>query len=57
MSEEMKTRKPYESPLLTDFGTIEDITKGSVAINLDDFPIGARIINPRTSGPIPFPSL
>jgi len=50
-----KTKQPYESPVVTDYGSIEDITKGQIAVNLDDFPIGAKVISPIPSLPIPLP--
>lgn len=54
MSDETKSRAPYEAPAVTDFGSIEEITRGQLAVNLDDFPVGARLIAP--SGAIPPPA-
>jgi hypothetical protein len=54
-----QTKKDYEAPIITDFGALEEITQGTLAVNLDDFPIGAKIICPSGAincpppGPLP----
>ena len=45
-------RMPYEPPVVTDYGTIEELTQGQLAVNLDDFPVGAKLIYP-SGGPRP----
>jgi hypothetical protein len=54
------TKKPYEAPVIVDFGALEDITQGALAVNLDDFPVGAKVICPsgqvcNNPGPLPIP--
>jgi hypothetical protein len=44
-------RAPYEAPELVEYGRVEDLTLGAMKINLDDFPVGAKIIH--NSGPVP----
>lgn len=48
------TRATYEAPEITDFGSIEEITQGALKVNLDDFPVGARLISP-SGGVRPLP--
>lgn len=38
----------YEEPNLTDFGTIENVTQGSVVLSLTDAPLGAAQASPTT---------
>jgi hypothetical protein len=53
---ETTERRQYEAPIVTDFGSVEELTQGQINIAIDDFPIGA---NASLSLPIigPLPSL
>lgn len=37
-------KQAYEAPTLVDYGEIDDVTKGPLAINLDDGVLGAKVI-------------
>jgi hypothetical protein len=39
-------RKAYEAPTVTDFGDIDDVTKGPLAISLDDGILGEAVVPP-----------
>ena len=38
---ESSERQTYETPALIDYGTVDEVTKGTLAVNKGDFPIGA----------------
>jgi hypothetical protein len=41
-----KERKEYEAPALVDYGTVDEVTKGTLAINTGDFPLGPKVVQP-----------
>ena len=43
MSEKLET---YEAPVVVDYGEIEDVTKGLLALSAEDSPLGARPLDP-----------
>ncbi|HEX9713091.1 MAG TPA: lasso RiPP family leader peptide-containing protein [Actinomycetota bacterium] len=46
------SRQAYEAPTVTDFGDIDDVTKGPLAISLDDGVLGAKVIDPVVVSPV-----
>ena len=47
-----KNRQSYEAPKVTDYGDIDDVTKGPLAISLDDGVLGAKVIDPVVVSPV-----
>lgn len=45
----MSEKKGYEAPVVVDYGEIEEVTKGLLAVSTADSPLGAREVDP---GPI-----
>ncbi|HVL90603.1 MAG TPA: lasso RiPP family leader peptide-containing protein [Actinomycetota bacterium] len=39
-------RQPYQAPTVFEFGGLEEITQGALSVNLDDFPVGAKVVCP-----------
>jgi hypothetical protein len=50
-----KERKEYEAPALIDFGTVDEVTQGTLKVNTADFPIGAKIVDPVAPPPASAP--
>jgi hypothetical protein len=49
-------RKHYEAPSVVDYGTVDEVTQGTIAINTGDFPLGPKVVQPipneQTSAPV-----
>jgi hypothetical protein len=43
-------RKDYEAPALVDYGTVDEVTKGTLAVNTADFPLGRQLVTPVPGG-------
>jgi hypothetical protein len=52
-------RARYEAPTVTDFGSVEELTRGQIQINVEDFPVGNTPIHASLPvvGPVTAPEL
>lgn len=47
-------RARYEAPIVTDFGSVEELTQGQINVNIDDFPVGSsKPASAPVVGPLP----
>ena len=39
-------RETYETPAVRDYGEVDELTRGVLAVNTQDTPLGAQVIEP-----------